>query len=212
MTTFTTISFKCPICGSRFTSHQASSYGYVGKRSDFRPNYWGFNPSLYSYHLCPDCGYCAGMKDFFKKIDDPDCIKKIKSLGQINKPSLEQKLKQGLQCTEFLKEFGILKLNEYDMANKWLEVFWWAESPDTTEESAMKVLSYYQQAIEKNLIPENEINNIKYLMGEINRRIGQTVLAKKFFNEVIALSEGKEALKGLRNLAIRQKTKPVDNM
>lgn len=216
MTTLFPIDLNCPVCGKSFQSSEVGSCGFASKRTDFRPNYWGFNPVEYFYHLCPHCGFCGNGVDFkeeaAKQFKIQGFIDKINSLGPLEQNSLETKIERAMICLEAKIEFAIAKRNEYNLANAWLDAFWWASSPNQIEKCGKIVTDYFKQALEKNLVPEKDIPTVNYLIGEISRRIGKQDEALKFFDETISLSQNNEDLKNLYQLAVQQKTEPKENL
>ncbi|MFX1296417.1 MAG: DUF2225 domain-containing protein [Promethearchaeota archaeon] len=212
MTTFYSITLICPVCKAEFRSSIIGSCGYASKRTDFRPNYWGFNPVQFFYHLCPDCGFCANKKTFENKIENSAFQEEIFSIGPLINLTLEKKLERAMLCIETMNDFGILSLNEYQLANYWIEAFWWAVNPDLINKCGKITLKYFKLALEKNIIPDDQIYIIKYLMAELYRRIGQKSKAIELFNEVILLTKDLSDVKWIYDLAIQQKNNPKENL
>ncbi len=212
MTTFYRIELICPICGSNFSSNAISSCGYRSKRTDFRPNYWGFNPVEFLYHQCPECGFCAAHEYIKLDIDNPAFREEILLRGFKIANSLEQKLEYAMLCWEAMNDFGIISLNEFELANSWIEAFWWALEPNQARKTGEIVIKYFIQALEKNLVPEDQIIIIRYLIAEIYRRIGQMEIADRLFDEVISLTTSGNDEKWVQDLAVQQKTNPQENL
>ncbi len=210
MTTIYPLPLTCPVCNEDFESCEIGSCGFGSRRTDFRPNYWGLNPVLYFYHLCPSCGFCGTKASFKKTFENATFKEKILSLGPLHDHSLEKKLERAIICLEIMKRYDLIQMNEYDFANYWLDLFWWAETPELMKKSGQMVIKYFQIALEKNIVPSEEIFKIKYLIAEIYRRLDQKNIANKLFDEVISLTEKNDDLKWLHNLAIQQKTSPKD--
>ena len=208
MTTIFPITLHCPICKSKFGSNEIGSCGYASKRADFRPNYWGMNPVYYFYHLCPECGYCGSRNTFEFEINDEKLREKVEALESLKDPSLSTKLERAMNCLELLNDHGILKLTEFDLGNRWIEFFWWSEG-DKAIMSGERVIEYFKQSLEKDLVPDDEISIIKYLIGEISRRIGNKEQAKTYFDEVISSTTNEEFI---HELAVRQSTEPQENL
>ena len=212
MTTFASINLTCTICGTAFDSNEICSCGFASKRTDFRPNYWGFNPAEYFVHLCPNCGFCSNKESFNGKVYPDEFKEEINSLGVIKAESLGKKLERAAICEEIMNKHEIVKKNNYDMANTWIHPFWWTKNKTDMINYGEKVLSYFEKALDQNEIPQKRVIENIYLMGEINRRIGKLETAADYFDDVIAKLEGNEELKGLRELAIQQKIEPKDNL
>ncbi|MGV9171691.1 MAG: DUF2225 domain-containing protein [Promethearchaeia archaeon] len=212
MTTIFPISLTCPVCKGEFQSSEIGSCGFASKRTDFRPNYWGMNPVEYFYHLCPSCGFC-GAKDFYKKeITDEKIKQRIKSLDALENPSLPQKIEQAMICLEILNDREVVQLNNFQLANSWINAYWWAKNRQQEQKFGKTVLSYLKKALSDDDLTENNTALANYLIAEINRRLGNTETATDYFNQVILLTQGVEDTKNLHNLAKQQKTDPQENI
>ena len=212
MTTLYPISLTCPICDNLFTSNEIGSFGYGSKRTDFRPNYWGFNPVRFFYHLCPNCGFCAPKKMFDAKVENAELRKKINEMGSLSRNSLSKKLERAMLCLEAMNELELTKKDEFALANNWIDPYWWAESNEEEKRFGAIVLDYFEKAVGKGQVPSDRVFATKYLMAEINRRIGNKETANEMFDEVIALTENSKDQKFIYNLAIQQKAKPKENL
>jgi hypothetical protein len=111
-----------------------------------------------------------------------------------------------------LNEFGYVDLNTLDLANNWINAFWWARNDDEINRFGKQVLDYFQDAYENNLIKKEEIFTIRYLMGEIHRRMGNVTKAAELFDEVISQSKDIKDQEDICKLALRQKTDPKENL
>jgi len=216
MTTFSPITLECSVCDEIFESSEIGSCGYGTRRTDFRPNYWGFNPVNYFYHLCPNCGFCA-PKEIYKgkfenSVDKLNLRRELDRLKPIEEVTLSKKVERAMICLEIANKIDIADLNDLNLANNWLEAFWWAETEEEAKRFGEKTLRYYKLAFEKDEIPEAEKITTKYLIGEINRRLGKTEIATKFFDEVISLTENIKDLKDIYNLTLQQKSNPQENI
>jgi tetratricopeptide (TPR) repeat protein len=212
MTTLSPITLKCLICEKYFESNEIGSCGFANKRTDFRPNYWGFNPVNYFYHLCPHCGFCASKAVYEMDFDASEFRKRINELGPLKEPALSQKLERAMQCLEIANELGIANVNDLTLANNWIEPYWWAETEEEIKKYGEIALKYFYNAFKEDLVFEDEVISAKYLMGEINRRIGNQEEAIKLFDEVIALAENDPEAKETYDLAVQQKTNPKENL
>lgn len=211
MTTFLSITLYCSICQRSFKSNGVGSCGYASKRTDFRQNYWGFNPIEYFYHLCPHCGFCAPKKMFEHKIDN-SIREKLKEFGILEDKSLSKKLERAMLCLETLNELGVINKDEFALANIFLDAYWWGDDQDNTKKFGEKILDFFEKAFDKGQIPSDQFYTILYLMGEINRRIGNIDKAKKIFDEVISLTKNRKELDFIRKLAIQQRNDPKEEL
>jgi len=212
MTTLVPIELKCSVCEKTFESSEIGSCGFANRRTDFRPNYWGFNPVYYFYHLCPHCGFCASKSIFETNFDKTEIKHKMDELGPLKNDILSKKLERAMVCLEITNELGIANVNDLTLANNWIEPYWWAENEGEIKKFGNIALRYFYRAFEKNQVPADQIISTKYLMGEINRRIGNIEKAIELFDEVLSLAENDNELKDIYNLALQQKTDPKDNI
>ncbi|MHA1315804.1 MAG: DUF2225 domain-containing protein [Candidatus Helarchaeota archaeon] len=202
----------CSVCGTGFESQEISSCGFASKRTDFRPNFWGFNPAGFFYHLCPNCGFCAGAKIFEKSIDNPEFKEKIMALGPLEDNDLSEKLERSAICLEIMVDCGLVKPNDFMLANAWIEPYWWAKSDTEIKKFGKMVVKYFERAFEKGQVPEKHYLDNTYLLGEIYRRIGEQEKAVELFDKVISEAGDNEDLKKIRDLAIQQKLNPKENL
>jgi uncharacterized protein (DUF2225 family) len=212
MTTLFPISLRCPICEIKFGSNEIGSCGFASKRTDFRPNYWGLNPVNYFYHLCPDCGFCASKSLFESQITHEGVIQAIKELGVLQESSLPMKLERAMVCLELLRDSGLIHRNNFDLANSWINVFWWAETKEQEHKFGEIVISYLKQAISEDNLSDEDVTISKYLIAEISRRIGNLDEAVNYFDEVISLIKDDTDSKFLYELALQQKMQPQENI
>lgn len=65
MTTLRQIELNCPVCGHGFRSQAvAATNAFGGKRTDFHERAAGTQPLAYLIHMCDECGYSGGEKEF----------------------------------------------------------------------------------------------------------------------------------------------------
>lgn len=212
MTTLAPIKLKCPVCTNEFESQVIGSCGFASKRTDFRPNYWGFNPTEYFYHLCPDCGFCGSKKYFEGLIKNKEIKMEIKQLGILTDYSLPEKVQRAANCLQIMRKHGKEEINNFLIGDSWIKAFWWALSANKEQEYGEKAIRFFEKALKGNQIPEDQIMGIRYLLGEIYRRIGKPKEASKKFDEVIALTGNKEEYRFIHHLAKQQKKDPKDTL
>lgn len=216
MTTFFPINLKCPVCETQFTSQEVGSCGFASKRTDFRPNYWGFNPVFYFYHFCSHCGFCSTKTHFEIVIENAEFKKRVKKMSPLQTESgsidLFDKIQRAMHCLELMNEYNIIGLNNFELANNWINAFWWAASSEDQRHAGKIVLEYFENAATRDQIPEKQILVITYLRGEINRRIGNQEEACKYFDQVIELADKLPDPNNIVSLAKKQKENPKENL
>jgi uncharacterized protein (DUF2225 family) len=202
------------VCGTEFESQTVGSCGFASKRTDFRPNYWGANPVSHFYHDCPTCGFCAPEKMFDSEIVSKEFIKQIKEMGPLKKTSWEEnltrKIERAMRCLELMKEYKIIEINKFTLANNWINAYWWANDRESELRFANIVLGYFKEAYKQEQVPEGQILEILYLRGEINRRIGNIEKANELFDHVLELAQDLPDQSKIASLAYQQKTDPQE--
>ena len=144
--------------------------------------------------------------------DNTEIKKKVDELGPLDDNILSMKLERAMVCLEIANEMGIVNVNDLTLANNWIEPYWWADEEADIKKFGEITLRYFYSAFEKNQVPADQEIVTKYLMGEINRRIGNIEKATKLFDEVVSLAEDNNELKKIYNLALQQKTDPKNNL
>ncbi|MFQ6087790.1 MAG: DUF2225 domain-containing protein [Candidatus Methanofastidiosia archaeon] len=171
---------ECPRCGFVFLATGLSSYGFSSRDTDGRPNFWGLNPLPFFVKVCPHCEYAAFTSDFILK----------PSLTEEREKEMEVYLKYELAGTHYEK-IG-LKL---EAARAYHHAAWVLVDQGELQEAK----SFYLKAANLYLeyfLKSDEIYNL-YLSGECFRRAGETLKARKVFEEI--LSERKDLLKASEN-------------
>jgi len=186
------------------------SFNTNGKGTDFRPIYNGAPIEGMLFHICPNCGFCGRGRLFAMSFDNPELLADVKSLMPIDESSLGHKIKRAMECLELLLNYGVLNLNQWELANEWLNAYWWAETPEQEQNAGHVVIGYFETALRRNLVPPDKILGIKYLIGEIHRRIGEKDAANAFFDEVIQEFERRGNRGKLYDLAVQQKNNPEE--
>ncbi len=216
MTTTSPIQLSCPVCETKFESTSIASCGYASKRTDFRPNYWGLNPVPFFYHSCPNCGFCSTSPFFKSKIDNMDFKEKINNMEPLKYDSYDKeissRIERAMRCLEAMNEYNIININEFELANNWINAFWWAKPLESQKKFGKIVLGYFAEAFKKKQIPEKEILLFIYLRGEINRRIGNKKKANEFFDRAIELAKNVPDPQNIGSLAEQQKINPKENL
>lgn len=207
MTTIVPITLNCPACGKEFQSSVVGSCGYASKRTDFRPNYWGMNPVEYFYHLCPNCGFCSNETFFKSRIEDLSLLASLKRLGVLENPTVSEKLERACICNEMIDENASTPMTNWMKSNMWLYAFHWASGKEEEEKYGKKTLKFLVGALKDGSAEEEKVPFVQYLIGEINRRIGNVKKAMQYFNLVIDSKDEK-----LSALARQQRDDPKDTL
>jgi hypothetical protein len=149
---------------------------------------------------------------FDAKLENAELRKRIDELNPLSEDSLSKKLERAMICLEIMNELELTEKDDFALANNWIDPYWWAESVEEEKRFGAIVLDYFEKALSKGQVPSDQFFAIKYLMAEINRRMGNSDNANKIFDDVIYLTENDKEQEVIHNLAVQQRNNPKDNL
>lgn len=191
----------CQVCGAKHKTPRVkpSFLRVKSVDSDFYKTYEFVNPILYSITTCNECNYSARNDDYDKKtleyhkeiIDLAMSIKNARKnvfFKNEKNPSLEEVVNKHLLAIYFYKNFKPKNLNI--ISGLYMHLVWLYRDAGNTEkekEYIKKAIEYYIKTYEMGeQIPEKiGIPGILYLIGELNRRIGNYQDAVSWFSKVL---------------------------
>lgn len=190
----------CPICDNSYTSKKVkpSKLRIEKKDSDLMTYYKGENPIIYSVSVCNRCGFSyldseiGDISEKDKKIILEEVTKKSNIKDFTNKRTVEESeiaYKLALYCGELIDNKKIY-LASLSLRLAWI---YRIKKDDDNEyrfiKNAMKLFEYSYER--ENLSNSSfDKKTVEYLIGEINRRIGNKKNAVKWFNIVISENPG----------------------
>lgn len=186
---------NCPVCGKAFKTPviKAKAPRITSKDSDLFIRYTIENPYFYEVWLCPSCGYSALKTDFEKiKTYQKKLVKEKISPKWINR-------EYDLPFTEnmAIERYKLALINsimtEGNFSTKaiiCLRIAWIYRllEDEVNEINYVKQsLSAFNEAYLKEKLPMYGLDrfSVMFLIGELNRRIGEDATALKWFSEVI---------------------------
>ncbi len=185
----------CPVCRIKFTvTRVRSSACYVTEReTDFHVKYQDINPLLYSIWVCPNCQYSNIDKDFEQDFKPHELERLAKGLPVLR--SEEPELGGQRTPETALRALGLAirtamvrHAPAVVLAGLYLRTAWIYRELGNTEEE-MKYLEQakisYQTSYEKDwdrYSTKMSDSTIMYLIGELNRRLGNIEEAVKWFS------------------------------
>lgn len=186
----------CPVCERKFTvSRVRTSQCAVTKRdTDFCIYYQDVDPYLYSIWVCPHCGYSA-PENLFSNLTSKE--KEVITLALKGKEikvdfsgvrSLEVSIasyKLAIYCCE------LRECKSSMLAGLYLKAAWLYRKADNfvkEKDYLYKALEYYQKAYDEEPFPIGNLTEltIRYLIGELYRRVGEYKEAIQWFNRVVS--------------------------
>lgn len=186
---------NCPVCENVFKTPtvKAKSSRIVSKDSDLFIRYTVENPYFYEVWLCPSCGYSALKTDFEKiKTYQKKLVKERISPRWINR-------EYNLPFTEniAIERYKLALVNSIMIENNsstkaiiCLRIAWiyrLLEDEPNEINYIKQSLSAFNEAYLKEKLPLYGLDrfSVMFLIGELNRRIGEDTTALKWFSEVI---------------------------
>ncbi len=196
------VKLKCPVCGESFsTTRVRSSRCAVDRRdSDFCVYYKEHNPIFYEPVVCVRCGYAA-MYSSFDEISKEDIRDLLVNIGAKWSPrdfggerSIQEALdsyKLVLLCSQLRKGVTVGEFAALCMRLAWLNRI----KGNREEEKRFLgyALEHYMSVYDTGIMPENmdEVTLI-YLIGELNRRVGNGREAVEWFSRAVSHQMSKE--------------------
>lgn len=188
----------CPVCQTKFTvTRVRSSACFVTSRdTDFRVNYRDIDPLLYSIWVCPECQYANSDKDFIQEFAPHELERLKKGLALLKSGeqdfSGQRNAQMALRTVELaLRTAMVRQAPAIVMAGYYLRAAWLCREMGKTDEE-MKNLEQarnnYQKSFEKEwgrYSAKMSDSRIMYLIGELNRRLGQCEEAVKWFSQAV---------------------------
>lgn len=195
---------ECPVCLNQFeiTKVRSKTSKVLSRDSDFCVHYEGINPILYDVWVCENCGYAA-QQDKFSLIYDKDA----KSIKETLSPKWHKRSFAGERTLEnAIEAFKIALLNLHvkkakssEIAKVCVRIAWlYRMNNDEKEKEFLKfALNAYTETFEKESFPADKMDESTclYMIGELNRRVGQIEDSVKWFSRLIGSPEGRQNAK-----------------
>lgn len=201
---------NCPICKNKFKILKVKSDAVrlVSRDEDFCTYFEPVNPLFYSVWLCDQCGYCA-MEDKFEKIDKigAQMIKNgLKSKWAPRIIPLERSIVDAIEIFKIaLLNLQIRKANNLEITKVCLRIAWlYRMLKDPKEDIFLKfALDSYKAIYETEKFPVETLDEITcmYMIGELNRRLGNISDAGKWLHKVVSLKSDDKKITNTINMA-----------
>lgn len=198
---------KCPICDHEFKVRavRSSSYRIEKKDSDFFIHYTRINPYFYDVWLCNSCGYAA-MKSDFSSIRSSKKELILVSISTKWHPKEYPNIYDEKIAIERYKlaliNYTVINSESYKKAMNCLKIAWMyrlcglVENENTYINNAIEGFShaYYNEDF-----PMYGMDRftVMYLIGELNRRIGNPDEALTWLGNVLISSMASQKIKDL---------------
>ncbi len=188
--------YICPICENSFTSKQVKTSAIRAKerRKDFHTLFTGENPTFYGVICCPKCGF-AKFENDFKKEATAKCKETIKNTvsksWKTQDFTVERDLSTAIKVHLIaLVNYTVLKEKQAIIGKLLLRLAWFNDELGIESECIKYVtlaldafIKCYEQ--EKQEDAEEKELEIIYLIGELNRQLGNFKESVRWFDMVV---------------------------
>jgi len=186
---------ECPCCKNEFKTWKirARAVKLIKRDTDFRGIYEGQNPVYYGIYVCPHCGYAAFEADYFKI--NPNEIKEVRKQISCKWKSRDygnlRNAKDAITTYKLaLVSYTILGWRQSQIGKICLRLAWLHRDIDEkVERTYMEhAINCFEKAFSTEPLDENPEEELMtlYLLGELNRRIGQYNKAVQWFGKALA--------------------------
>jgi uncharacterized protein (DUF2225 family) len=210
MTTMMPQELKCPCCAASFQTQVLMSTNYVGTYTDFRRRTSGFEPSQFTVHSCPKCGF-SGPDAWFKQAL-PENIRKF--VNENLTPLTKDEQTPPWRKFEYAAQIARWKSSAPDeIADLYLRAAYVCAADGYPEEEKFnraQAIEFFRRSIEAGRIPAEQVPNVTYLIGELYRRIGLADDSETWLEKAESLAKGRSGLDWLVKLSRQQRTDPQD--
>ncbi len=186
---------NCPVCGIDFDTKKVrtSAIRIVNRDEDFCPHYKSENPLFYSVYVCPNCGYAALESDFTKISErNKEIIKKtISSKWNQRSYGEKRKLEDAIEVYKLaLLNHQIIHSPKSTIGKLCLRLAWFYRyiNNDREKEFIKYTIDSFYEAYTLERIDKEDYDEVimLYLLGELNRRIGNYKEAVKWFDKALS--------------------------
>ncbi|MBA2686775.1 MAG: DUF2225 domain-containing protein [Gemmatimonadaceae bacterium] len=161
-----------------------STNAFGGKRTDFHERATGTQPLAYLVHMCNECGFSGGVRDFTPEVEVSPVVRehvltRLASVKTSNEATGSEKYEAAAKVAEWQG------MESRHIADLLLRAAWCC-----VDEGDVEAERYFRRhaawAFEKALenydtIPREERAVITYLIGELWRRVGDLTQAGAWF-------------------------------
>ncbi|NBG89174.1 DUF2225 domain-containing protein [Isachenkonia alkalipeptolytica] len=198
----------CPVCKNSFTTKKTRNrrLKVIKRHEDFFVEYEGISPIHYHVWVCPECGYSATESEFdnITKQEIPIIQQGIsskwikRSYGGIRSlEDVESAYKLALATA------ALLQKSQGYIGGLCLKLAWTYREMGSDKETVFmeNALKAYSKAYENEPLPIETIEEVPmiYLIGELNRKLGNYQQAINWFGKVVDHKE----IKYHRNIKLK---------
>lgn len=185
----------CPVCTKEIvvTKVKVNATRVVSRDTDMCVTYEGINPLFYEPWVCDNCGYAA-LADKFENISAKDrklVLENITPRWVKRSFAGERDLEASIEAFKLvLLNLQIRNAKSSEFAKIALRLAWlYRRAGDPREKEFLGFAAqYYAETYEKERFPVDKLDEFTcmYMIGELNRRIGNYEEAVRWFSRLVA--------------------------
>lgn len=188
----------CPVCKNRFTTQKTRNrrLKVLKRHEDFFVEYEDISPIHYHVWVCPECGYSATESEFYNiKKHEISIIKESISSKWTKKSYGGRRSLEEVENTYKLAVAiaTILKKSRGYIGGLCLKLAWTYREMHSAKEKVFleNALKAFTEAYETESMPIETIEEVPmtYLIGELNRELGNYQQAISWYGKVVDHSE-----------------------
>lgn len=192
---------KCPVCKKNFdvTKVKSSAFRVSTRDTDFCVYYEGIDPLFYDVWVCENCGY-ASQNDKFDEIRPAEIDKIASSISsRWSKRSYagERSIDVALEAFKLaLYNLKVREAKQSDIARICLRIAWLyrMKKEDKEIDFLNFAVNCYTDTYEKEEFPVDKLDEYTcmYMIGELQRRVGNIAESIKWFSRLIGSPEARK--------------------
>lgn len=174
-------SITCPVCGKKFVTKKVkiSRIAVVKRDTDFKTEYKNADPTFYGVIVCPKCGHARFESDFFD-VNNRDKMIILKEISSRWKPQDYTGKRTIIDAITVHKlaiiNYNVTNYKKSAIAKACLRISWYYRDihngDDMYLKNAAKLFEEAYQSEDFSGDLEEELK-VLYLLGELNRRLGE---------------------------------------
>lgn len=182
----------CPYCNKEFTSMRVKVSKVRVKKidPDFCTWYGGENPYFYAILVCPYCAYAYGESTSRLKRGEGETLASFLEKNPVEDDfsgarNYQLAVKAYLRAVEIAK---VRKEKNLVIANYYLQISWiyrYVEDLEKELDYARKSLQYFEEFYEKDTGEVENMAKALFIMGELNRKLGDDSKAILWYTKII---------------------------
>lgn len=193
---------NCPGCSHEFESRLVTGYKIGDKDPDFCPRYLDGNPLPAFLHVCPECGF-TGFESDYRHLRDEKILKRVRELLK----GFHWQPGQTLGGAERYRRAALIAIyagkRSAEVADLYLQATWCSrmegEQDDDQKNARRKAVKYFELALAAEEFGLDDLPVVHYLLGELQRRLGNDKAALEHFGKLDQLEKVEPWLKEWRD-------------